>query len=302
MKLSRRTLVFVAYSVCLVAGNLSVLRALVSLARLDQTASHIVLIPLVTLVLIFQRRDSIFASLGSAPVPGIGVIVVGLGILLAGRLSQSSGSYGGALSVMAAGLVVAWVGGFLLCYGSNAFRAALFPLLFLGFTVPVPSVLLEPMILFLKTGSREAVSGLFMLTGTPYHREGFVYSLPKFAIEIADECSGIRSSIALMLTGLMVGHMFLRTWWKKALLVAIILPVAMLKNGVRIVSLSLLASYVDPGFLTGQLHHDGGIVFFLLSLVLLAPLFILLFSSETALPSRPIKWLRVEPVVASPRP
>ena len=57
---------------------------------------------------------------------------------------------------------------------------------------------------------------------------------------------------------------------------------AMLKNGVRIVSLSLLASYVDPRFLTGQLHHDGGIVFFLLSLVLLAPLFLLLSRSEMA--------------------
>ena len=107
--------------------------------------------------------------------------------------------------------------------------------------------------------------------------------LPKFVIEIADECSGIRSSIALLLTSLMVGHMFLRTWWKKALLVAAIFPMAMLKNGIRIVSLSLLASYVDPGFLTGQLHHDGGIVFFLLSLALLAPLFLLLCRSDTAL-------------------
>ena len=283
MTVQRRTVLFAAYSVCLVAGNLGVLRALVNLARLDQSASHVVLIPFVTLVLIFQRRDSIFASLESATVPGIGVIAVGSGLLLAGRLSHESGSHGSTLSVMTAGLVVLWIGGFLLFYGWKAFRSALFPLLFLGFTVPLPSVLLDPAILFLKTGSREAVSGLFMLTGTPYHREGFIFSLPKFAIEIADECSGIRSSIALLLTGLMVGHMFLRTWWKKALLMAAILPMAMLKNGVRIVCLSLLASYVDPGFLTGQLHHDGGIVFFLLSMALLAPLFVLLANSERAL-------------------
>lgn len=285
MTLPRRTILFAAYSLFLVAGNVGVLRALVNLARQDPTASHIMLIPFVTLVLICQRRDSIFSSLRSAALAGIGVILVGLGILLAGRPSGESGSHGSSLSIMVGGLVVLWIGGFLLFYGRNAFRAALFPLLFLGFMVPMPSILLDPVILFLKTGSREAVAGLFMLTGTPYHREGFVFSLPKFVIEIADECSGIRSSMALLLTGLLAGHMFLRTGWKKALLVAAIVPTAMVKNGIRIVSLSLLASYVDPGFLTGRLHHDGGIVFFLLTLALLTPLFVLLYSSETALPN-----------------
>jgi exosortase len=284
MTLPRRTILFAACSLCLVAGNVGVLRALVNLAWHDPTASHIILIPFVTLALIGQRRDSIFSSLRSAALPGIGVILVGSGVWLAGRLSDKSGSHGGSLSLMVGGLVVLWIGGFLLSYGWNAFRAALFPLLFLGFMVPIPNVLLDPVILFLKTGSREAVAGLFMLTGTPYHREGFVFALPRFVIEIADECSGIRSSMALLLTSLLAGHMFLRTGWKKALLVAAIFPMAMLKNGVRIVSLSLLASYVDPGFLTGQLHHEGGIVFFLLSLVLLTPLFALLCSSETALP------------------
>jgi exosortase/archaeosortase family protein len=56
------------------------------------------------------------------------------------------------------------------------------------------------------------------------------------------------------------------------LLLAAVLPVAVLKNGIRIVSLTLLAMYVDPGFLTGQLHHEGGIAFFGLALLMLLPL------------------------------
>ena len=284
MTLPRRTILFAACCLVLAAANLGALRALVNLASQDQTASHIILIPFVTLVLVWLRRESIFSSVGWAPLAGIGVILLGLGVLLAGRLAGESSSHASSLSIMIGGLVVLWIGGFLLFFGRNAFRTALFPLLFLAFMVPVPAMLLDPVILFLKTGSREAVSGLFLLTGTPFHREGFVFSLPKFVIEIADECSGIRSSIALLLTGLLAGHMFLKTGWKKALLVAAIVPTAMLKNGVRIVSLSLLASYVDPGFLTGRLHHDGGIVFFLLTLALLTPLFVLLYSSEAAFP------------------
>jgi exosortase/archaeosortase family protein len=44
-----------------------------------------------------------------------------------------------------------------------------------------------------------------------------------------------------------------------------------LKNGIRIVSLTVLAMHVDPNFLYGKLHNQGGVVFFLVSLLLLAP-------------------------------
>jgi exosortase/archaeosortase family protein len=65
--------------------------------------------------------------------------------------------------------------------------------------------------------------------------------------------------------------MFLAAAWARILLAAVVVPVTVLKNGIRIVSLCLLSIHVDPSFITGQLHHDGGIVFFLLSLGMLAP-------------------------------
>jgi exosortase/archaeosortase family protein len=76
--------------------------------------------------------------------------------------------------------------------------------------------------------------------------------------------------------------MFLQKNVTRALLVAAVLPIAILKNGVRIVTLSLLARHVDPSFLTGQLHHEGGIVFFLIALLILSPVFVLLQRSERA--------------------
>jgi exosortase/archaeosortase family protein len=98
-----------------------------------------------------------------------------------------------------------------------------------------------------------------------------VFTLPGFIVEIADECSGIRSSIALLLTSLLAGDMLLNSGWKKALLVAAVLPVTVFKNGIRIVALSLLSIHVDPSFLEGQLHRDGGIAFFLLAIAMMAP-------------------------------
>jgi exosortase/archaeosortase family protein len=47
--------------------------------------------------------------------------------------------------------------------------------------------------------------------------------------------------------------------------VALIVPLAVAKNAIRIFTLSTLAMYVDPGFLAGPLHTRGGIVFFALA-------------------------------------
>jgi exosortase len=145
---------------------------------------------------------------------------------------------------------------------------------------PIPSGVLHAVTSYLKWGSSNVVGLLFTATGTPYHQDGFVFALPTFVIEIADECSGIRSSISLLLTSLLAGHLLLENAWTKTVLATAVLPLAIIKNGIRIVSLSLLAMHVDPGFLAGSLHHEGGIVFYLLTLMLLAPLLGILRRSE----------------------
>ena len=88
-----------------------------------------------------------------------------------------------------------------------------------------------------------------------------------------------------IILAILVAHFYLRTFWKKVLLVVAGLFVMILKNGIRIVTLTLLATYVDPGFLYGNLHHDGGVVFFLLGLLILAPVLWLLERSESRLPA-----------------
>jgi hypothetical protein len=72
------------------------------------------------------------------------------------------------------------------------------------------------------------------------------------------EYCAIRSAI-------LVSHFAFRAFWKKLVFVG----AGFLKNEVHIVTLTLLANDVDPGFLYGRLHHQGGVVFFLLGLGLL---------------------------------
>ena len=266
------------FAAAVVATNLGPISELARLARADATASHILLVPVISLALLFQSRRAIMANVSTGWATAAPLLVTALVAAIIGRTATPGES---TLAVQIAAIVLALIGGFALGFGTQALRIARFPLLFLAFAVPMPAPVIDAITSFLKKGSADAVAALFSLTRTPFHQEGFVFALPGTVIEIADACSGIRSSIALMLTVLLVGHLFLRAWWTKILLICAVLPIAVLKNGVRIVTLSLLAIHVDPSFLTGQLHHEGGFVFFIVGLLLLVPVFSLLAHLET---------------------
>ena len=281
MTLTKRMLFFGAYSLGLLVIGLATVRGLFEYSQQNDYGSHVVLIPLVTLALIVQERKSVFSTLRIDWLPGIGVILAGSMLAMFSQLAAPSSNTGGQLSLAVAACLLLWVGGFVLLFGRSALRAALFPVCFLFFTVPIPPQLLASAIQVLKHGSTEVAAALFALTGTPNHREGFVFTLPSLVIEVADECSGIRSSIGLLLTSLLAGYMFLGNTWSRVFLLAVVLPITVFKNGVRIVSLALLAIHVDPGFIVGRLHHEGGIVFFLLALAMFMPVVGLLYRLET---------------------
>jgi exosortase len=114
----------------------------------------------------------------------------------------------------------------------------------------------------------------------PILRHDLQFSLPGVDIEIAAQCSGIRSSISLVLAGIMAGHIFLQSNWNRVCLALCTIPVVIFKNALRIVTIALLGSYVDPEFLHGNLHHYGGLIFSLVSLAILIALILLLQGTE----------------------
>lgn len=233
-----------------------------------QHYSHISLIPFLCLYLLYVRRDAIFSTVEWSPFLGSILMVVGGAVSLGIKdpITEALGDY--SLTILSF-LMMCW-GAFLLCYGMQAFWAASFGLGLLVFMVPLPSSVLDTIVGFLQHGSAEATDVLFSILGVPVFREGFVFSLSDFTIYIAEECSGIRSALALFITSLAAGHLMLRSTWGKMGLVSIVVSLAIVKNAVRIVGLALLANYVDPSFITDSaLHRNGGIPFFVLSLAVL---------------------------------
>ena len=246
----------------------------------EDSYSHILLIPLVSFFLIYGTKDIVFVETQSSI--GLGTAFVSLGLFafwLANR-HRILGEDRTYLFQASLSILSMWTGGFLLCYGRKAARAALFPLMFLLLMVPLPDVILARVIHLLEEGSTAIAFLIFKAAGVPVFRQGFVLSLPTVSIEVASECSSIRSSIALLITCVLAARFFLRTTWRAWLFVALVVPLSVLKNGIRIATLTLLSIYVDPRFLTGSLHREGGFVFFFLALAMLWPVLLLLQRSE----------------------
>jgi exosortase len=173
------------------------------------------------------------------------------------------------LSLSMLALVLWWIVSFVTCFGGRFSQLCLFPLVFLFWMVPIPSFALNAVVGFLQAQSTIASRLMFSLMNIPVSQQGFVLSIPGLSIEVARECSSIRSSVMLLIVSTVIAQLNLRSAWHKALVIIAAIPLSIAKNALRIVTLSVLGTRVAPGFLTGKLHHQGGIVFFMVSLAVL---------------------------------
>ncbi|MBS1841100.1 MAG: exosortase/archaeosortase family protein [Acidobacteria bacterium] len=242
----------------------------------NDSASHILLIPFIFAFLLYAEHRTMtrgqidFAAAFCFLVPGVFLAVLAL-------RPPSRLNFGNIpLSISILAFVLFVIAGFVAIYGRKIAARMSFSLAFLIFFVPIPEPILNRTIYFLQVGSADIAEWFFDLTGTPALRQGFVFHLPTISIEVAQECSGIRSSLALLILALLVAHFTFSKTWKKLLFVFAGLVIMVVKNGIRIATLTILANNVNPDFLYGHLHRDGGVVFFLVGLALLWPVYWLL--------------------------
>jgi len=270
MEISRRHLLFsLSMLLSLLLFN-SPLRQLAGFAVHHDIYSYIPLIPVVSGVLVYWNRKSIFHNCEFSFAAGAIIIGIGSLLFIAGFLRIAHLNENDYLSLLIFSVWLAWLGTFVLFYGFQTFKRSSFPLLFLLFMIPIPDIATQAFEHFLQKGSAEVVAIIFYALGLPVIREGFAFHFPQLSVEIWENCAGIRVGVVLVITAVIAANLLLRKRWTITLAVLSSVPIAILRNALRIVSLSVIGVYFDEGIFKSNLHNiQGGILFFSLALFLL---------------------------------
>jgi exosortase len=256
--------------------------------------THIILILPLSAALIYldskyldsKYMDSKALRIDPQPNPRLGAALLALALLIGCYARWGMAAMPGdiRLSLSMLACVTWWIASVLLCFGTRTFQSFLFPLCLMLLVVPIPEFALRWIVEFLQAQSALAARIMFRAIGVPVAQDGIMLSIPGLDIEVAQECSSIRSSLMLVVTTMVLAHLFLRSWWRKTLLVAAAIPLSVAKNGLRIVTIAELGTRVDPGFLEGKFHHHGGIIFFGIAVVAVGTLLWVLRRTELPLP------------------
>ena len=237
--------------------------------------SYILLIPFIGLYLFWLEKGSLSVSTRPARPLAVIFLLAGAALLVAHWLwiRHTFPAVADYLMTTTFCFLLFFYGISAWFWGSETLRTAVFPLSFLILMVPVPPVLIQAMDSCLQWGSALAAGTFFSLSGTPFVQDGLVFQLPNIKLAIAPECSGIHSTIVLFITALLSGHIFLRTPWKRIVLIMLVVPLGLLRNGFRVFVIGQLCTHLGPQMIDSPIHRKGGPIFFALSLI---PLFLML--------------------------
>lgn len=253
------------------------------LASESSLYSHILLVPAICLWLMWLERDQFLVAAPAAARPFSLAPAVGTILLLlwsSSLLAPAPGQLQDRVALELLAYVLAVGAAALFFLGPSALRAAAFPLIFLVFLAPFPIAVENAFETFLQRNSALAANGFFELAGTTVFRDGTYFRLPGFSMQVAPECSGIHSTLALFLTSLLAGKVLLRSPGRRALLALVVLPIALIRNGFRVFTIGELCVRIGPHMIDSYIHRHGGPIFFLLSLIPFSFIMLALIRSE----------------------
>jgi exosortase len=140
------------------------------------------------------------------------------------------------------------------------FVAALFifPLVVWSVSAPMITSVENNLNVFLMKQVTATVFFVFDTLGLPLEQRGNVLILPTGTVGVAEACSGIRSLTGCLFSGSFLAAIFLKSWWRKSLLVVAALFFAFLANLLRSIFLTSWAYSHGADSIEGTLHDLSG--------------------------------------------
>ena len=153
--------------------------------------------------------------------------------------------------------------------GVRAMLRNWFPILYLGFVIPLPGWLIDSLTAPLKEFVSYAATTVLQAAGLPIVREGVTLMVDQYQLLVEDACSGMNSLIGLIAISLFYIYLARSASWRYSIfLVSLVIPIAVLANILRIIVLVLLTYFFGDGVAQGFLHVTAGLFLFGVALLL----------------------------------
>jgi exosortase B len=225
---------------------------------------HGPIILVVSLWLMWRKREELLALADHpARIAGSLALLFGAFLYLVGRTQQ--------LDTFEVASKIFIIGGmFLWMKGWAALRLMLFPLCFLFFMVPLPSVLVQVVTVPLKMAVSYCAEAILYAFGYPVARTGVILSVGPYQLLVADACAGLNSMFTLEALGLLyMNLMNYKSVARNVVLAILVIPISFCANIIRVMILVLVTFHFGDAAGQGFVHDFAGMVLFMVALVLI---------------------------------
>ncbi len=253
---------FGAILVCLAFLYASVIKFLVDDWIHLPDFSHGFLIPFVSFYFVYERRKEWYKLSLNGQWSGLVWIILGLFLLLLGNLATE-------YFIMRVSFLLVVGGIILFLFGISFFKAFLFPLGYLIFMIPIPSIFLDRITFPLQLLASKVAAGSLELMGIPVLREGNIIQLASTTLEVAEACSGIRSLISLLALSVAFAYFSQKSTINRVFLVLSTIPIAVIANVARVSGTGILAHFYGDSVAQGFFHSFSGWLLFVIAFVCL---------------------------------
>jgi exosortase D (VPLPA-CTERM-specific) len=231
--------------------------------------SHGLLIIPISLYLIWKKRRELEGIPYRIDWRGLLLLIAGIMIYIAGELGAELFTTRVSMLVMAIGIV--W-----LLFGLNVIKCITFPLLFMFLMLPLPGFIYRNMTFPLQIISSKLSVDMLHIFGVMAYREGNVIDMGFTQFQVVEACNGLRFIMPLFTVGVLFAFTNRKVLWKRLVLIAATIPLAIGANVVRIAGTGVVSLFWGAKAAEGFFHSFSGWAVFMICLGVFAGIYYLL--------------------------
>ncbi|MEJ5250507.1 MAG: exosortase/archaeosortase family protein [Chthonomonadetes bacterium] len=216
--------------------------------RSDGYYSHGILVPFLALYMVWMRREELRQTAISPSTGGLVPVALALAMRVLGHLTQSSTISSLSFLVLMYGMIASLL-------GWRFVRIVWFPVLFLGFMMPLPATIFDEISQPAQEWSTIIANVLLKTIGYETHRVGNVIYIPGgFDLDVGVPCSGFKMLVSMATFAFFFAYYIRVELWRQIALIVLALPLALVINGLRIALIGIVGTKF--GEEAGYSFHD----------------------------------------------